>query len=224
MLFFSPILGQAFQELGITPQHALAVVMSAVGIYITFLLFIRIFGQRVLTAMSTFDVVVTVMLGAVAGRVILGDPPSLVSGILGLATLFVLEAVFGQVRTHFRFHRVLNSPPRLLMAGSEVLDRNLRHAHITRTELDGALRRAGIRSYGEVACVLQESDGGVSVLRRGVPIDPQLLAGVRELELIPVELVGHNRPGGGSTTSSAKSGTAGGPLESDAPRRGPREG
>ena len=59
-------------ELGITSAHAIVVVLSAVGIYVAVLVFVRIFGQRVLTAMSTFDVVITVMLGAVAGRVILG--------------------------------------------------------------------------------------------------------------------------------------------------------
>lgn len=199
----SSFAGQVLQELGTTGPHAVSVVISGVGIYLAFLLFIRIFGQRVLTAMSTFDVVVTVMLGAVAGRVILGDPPSLANGVLGLATLFILEAVFGQLRSYFHFHRMLNSPPRLLMAGAEVLDRNLKRAHITRSELDGALRRAGIRSYGEVACVLHEPGGQVSVLRRGVPVDPQLLVGVREADLIPSHLMGRDWPPGGSTAGTA---------------------
>lgn len=184
---------QVLQELGITWPHAIAVVLSAIGIYMAFLLFVRIFGQRVLMAMSTFDVVVTVMLGSVAGRVILGHPPSLTSGILGLAMLFVLEAIFGQLRSSLRVHRFLNSPARLLMAGSEVLDTNLKRSHITRFELNGALRRAGIRSYGEVACVLHESDGNISVLRRGMPIDPALLVNVQDAGRIPSEFVG-DRP------------------------------
>jgi uncharacterized membrane protein YcaP (DUF421 family) len=180
---------QLIEELGITGAHALAVVLSAVGIYLAFLLFVRIFGQRVLMAMSTFDVVVTVMLGSVAGRVILGHPPTLTSGILGLATLFVLEAGFGQLRSSLRVQRLMNSPARLLMIGPQIQDKWLKRSHITLGELHGALRKAGIRSYDEIACVLQEPGGGISVLRRGVPIDPQLLADVAGTDRIPAEFL-----------------------------------
>lgn len=178
---------QIAQELGITWPHAVAVVLSAVGIYLTFLLFVRIFGQRVLMAMSTFDVVVTVMLGSVAGRVILGHPPTLVSGILGLGTLFLLEAVFGRLNSSIRVNRLMNSPARLLMVGSEVQEKTLKRSRITAGELQGALRRAGIRSYQEIACVLHEPGGGISVLRRGVPIDPRLLADVPGADKVPAE-------------------------------------
>ncbi|MDN5699197.1 MAG: DUF421 domain-containing protein [Kocuria sp.] len=180
---------QLFEELGITGSHAIAVVLSAVGIYVAFLLFVRIFGQRVLMAMSTFDVVVTVMLGSVAGRVILGHPPTLTSGILGLATLFILEAVFGQLRSSMRVHKLMNSPARLLMIGPEIQEKTLKRSHITIWELHGALRRAGVRSYEEIACVLHEPGGGISVLRRGVPIDPQLLTDVAGADRIPAEFL-----------------------------------
>ena len=176
-------------ELGITPTHAIAVVLSAVGIYVAFLVFVRIFGQRVLTAMSTFDVVITVMLGAVAGRVILGHPPTLMSGVLGLGTLFLLEVVFGHLGTRARWQRVFNSPARLLMIGDRVDEQALRRAHITHPELNGALRRAGVRSYREVACVLHEPGGGISVLRRGVPIDRRILADVAGADRIPEQFL-----------------------------------
>lgn len=184
---------QLIEELGITGAHALAVVLSAVGIYLAFLLFVRIFGQRVLMAMSTFDVVVTVMLGSVAGRVILGHPPTLTSGILGLATLFVLEAGFGQLRSSLRVQRLMNSPARLLMIGPQIQDKWLKRSHITLGELHGALRKAGIRSYDEIACVLQEPGGGISVLRRGVPIDPQLLTNVAGADRIPAEFLAERK-------------------------------
>ena len=180
-------------ELGITLPHAVGVVLSAAGIYVVFLVFVRLLGQRVLSAMSTFDVVVTVMLGAVAGRVILGHPPTLASGVLGLATLFLLEAVFGQLGTRPRLQRLFNAPTRLLMVGDQVQEAELRRSHITRSELHGALRRAGVRSYGEVACVLHESGGGISVLRRGVPVDRHLLSDVVGVERIPDEFLAPER-------------------------------
>ena len=125
--------------------------------------------------MSTFDVVVTVMLGAVAGRVILGHPPTFASGVVGLSTLFLLEVLFGSLGARDRWRRVLNAPARVLMASDRLDQKAPRRAHITGSELNGALRRAGVRPVSEVACAVHEPGGGLSVLRRGVPIDPELL-------------------------------------------------
>lgn len=182
------------ERLGITAPHALAVVLCAVGIYLVFLVLVRVFGQRVLSGMSTFDVIVTVMLGAVAGRVVLGDPPTLVAGALGLGTLFVLEAAFGRLRSGTRGAALVNARAVLLMAGDQVLERNLRRAHVVETELFGALRRAGVRHLGEVACVVFEPSGTISVLRRGAPVDPRLLEGVRDAGLVPAELLDLSPP------------------------------
>lgn len=182
-------------RLGVDAPGALAVVLSAVGIYLAFLLMVRLFGQRVLSRLSTFDVVVAVMLGAVAGRVVLGDTPTLVAGVLGLGTLFALEAGFGQLRSGIRVSALMNNRAVLLVAGDRVLKANLRRVHVVEAELFGALRRAGIRNLGEIACVIFEASGTISVLRRGAPVDPRLLEGVRDGHLVPRELL--QEPGTG---------------------------
>lgn len=177
------------ERLGLTLEQGIAVVISAVGIYLVFLLLVRLFGQRVLSGLGTFDIVVTVMLGAVAGRVILGHPPTLAAGALGLTTLFLLEATFGHIRGTLRGARLLTSEPVVLMVGEHELPEAMHRTHVTDLELHTALRRAGIRNRSEVACVIMEPTGALSVLRRGIPIDPDLLRGVRHADLIPPELV-----------------------------------
>src|SRR5699024_1766830 len=109
------------ERLGIGPTHAVAVVVSAVGIYLAFLVLVRVFGARVLTGMGTFDVVVVITIGAVADRVILGHPPTLAAGVIGLLCLFAMEAAFGEARRTIRGARWVNAGPVLLMAGPEVL-------------------------------------------------------------------------------------------------------
>ena len=184
------------ERLGLNLEQGVAVVISAVGIYLVFLLLVRLFGQRVLSGLGTFDIVVTVMLGAVAGRVILGHPPTLAAGALGLFTLFLLEATFGHIRGTLRGARLLTSEPVVLMIGERELPEAMRRTHVTDLELHTALRRAGIRNRSEVACVIMEPTGALSVLRRGIAIDPDLLRGVRHADLIPQELVDgdHDRP------------------------------
>lgn len=175
-------------RLGVGPTHALAVVLSAIGIYLAFLVLVRLFGARVLTGMGTFDVVVVITVGAVSGRVILGHPPTLSAGVIGLFCLFTMEAAFGEVRRTLRGARWVNTPPVLLMAGDETLARNLRATHVTVPELSASLRQAGVRHPGEVACAVFEATGRISVVRSGELLDPEMLAGVRDAERIPKEL------------------------------------
>lgn len=178
-----------WERLAVTPLEALAVVLSAIGMYFTFIVLIRLLGQRVLATMSSFDLAAVIALGAVAGRAILGYTPTLGAGIIGVATLVTLQALTGRFRQTSFGASLVSSRPLLLMAGAQVLHQNLRRAHMVEGELYSKLRLAGIRAAGEVACVILESTGTVTVLRRGELIDPALLEGIRDTQLIPPELV-----------------------------------
>ncbi|WP_068427429.1 DUF421 domain-containing protein [Piscicoccus intestinalis] len=164
--------------LGITAEQALDVVLSAVGMYAAFLVMVRLFGARVLARMTTFDLVVTLMLGAVAGRVILGNTPVLAAGVVGLGTLLVLEVVVGRLRTIRRFDAWLTPAPILIIADGQLLDAGLRRAHLSQSEVAAALRERGFRHVDEVAYGIFESTGVISLLRPGRDVDPALLVDV----------------------------------------------
>lgn len=165
-------------QLDLSWQEAASVVVSTVGIYLTFVVLLRLVGQRALANMSSFDLAAATAIGAVMGRVILGYTPTLVAGVIGLMTLFGLQALFVCLRRNRRADAALTNLPLLLMANGELLEHNLRRAHIIEDELKGKLRLAGIRRYEDVACVILERTGAVSVLHRGETISEELLADV----------------------------------------------
>ncbi|MCX0277893.1 DUF421 domain-containing protein [Nocardia zapadnayensis] len=170
--------------LGIELWRIPLVVLSAIAIYLTFLVFVRIFGARVLAVTSSFDVVVTIMFGAVAGRVILGHPPTLAAGVIGLFTLMAAEAVFGAVRNWRGMRRVLESTGVVVMAHGRVVDEHLRRSHVTYSDIMAALRARGVPNPDLVQCVILESTGGLSVFDSGEPVDPRILDGVVGAELV----------------------------------------
>ena len=174
-----------WSEFGLNWVDAVRVVMSSIVFYVAVLLLVRFLGQRTLANLSSFDLAAIIALGAVIGRAILGDTPTLVAGLLGLATLLSLQAVTGQLRRSSKVARVVNSPAVLLMVGTRLLEDNLTRSHIIASEVYSQLRLAGIRSLHEVACVILEPTGQISVLRRGETIDPMLLADVVGGELVP---------------------------------------
>lgn len=163
----------------ITLPEAIAVVVSAIGIYLVFLLYVRLFGARVLAPISTFDGVMVIMLGGLAARVILMNVPVLPAGILGLGTLFILEAVFGELRSRAFGNRLLNQRPTAVLVNGEPMDAALHAVHLSRDELMSSLRQAGVRRLSEVQLAVFEPHGRISVLRAGEAIDAELIADVK---------------------------------------------
>jgi len=172
------------RDLGLSWQQAVLVVMSTAAIYVTFVVLIRLIGQRALSSRSSFDFAAVIALGAVAGRVILGYTPTLLAGVIGLTSLFALQAGLGILRRFAWVDNAMSNRPLLLMADGRLLPENLRKAHLIEDELRAQLRQAGIRRYSDVACVILERTGAISVLAAGTAIGPELLADVRGVEAL----------------------------------------
>ena len=107
-----------------------------------------------LTSRTSFDTAAVIALGAVAGRAVLGRTPTLLGGVVGLSSLFAVEAAFGLLRRNMRVEHAINNSPMLLMADGHILDENLRKARLVEDDLRAQLRRAGVLPYADVAYVI----------------------------------------------------------------------
>ena len=182
--------------LWLSPLEALAVVLATTGMYLGMVALVRLLGQRVLSGMSSFDLVAVIAFGSIIGRAALGETPVLGGGLVALTTLLTVQGLIGVLRRRGGLQKVVSAPPMLLMAGSAVIEENMRRCHVLPGELQSRLRMAGIRHYGEVATVTFEPSGTISVVRRGEPVDPLLLSGVVGAAQVPQELlVDRHTPG-----------------------------
>lgn len=172
-------------RLGISWTEAALVIVSAVAVYAVFTVLVRLLGQRTIARMTTFDVLVVLVLGSVAGRVITGYTPSLAAGVLGLVVLFVAHLAVQRIAFCRPWSRVLRGRPVLLMAAGVAVDEHLHRTGITPSDLRAVLRVKGIRSADDVACVVLEAAGELSVVQEGALLDRALFADVLGVELIP---------------------------------------
>lgn len=175
--------------LWITPTEAIAVFLSTTAMYVAMVVLVRLLGQRMLSGMSSSDLAAVVAFGAILGRASLGEAPVLGGGLVALLTLVGVQALAGALRVTKIGARAVTTRPVLLMADGQVLERQLRRAHVSPAELQSRLRIAGVRRYDEVAAVVHEPTGAISVLRRGEPIDPRLISGVVGADLVPQGLL-----------------------------------
>ncbi|HEX4251670.1 MAG TPA: YetF domain-containing protein [Pseudonocardia sp.] len=162
-------------ELGITPLRALDVVISTVVIYLVFIVLVRLAGQRTLAAMSNYDIVCAIAVGAVLGRTALLATPTLGTGVVGLVTLFVMQRLLGVAHRYPLYRALFDRTPVLLMVGGELRVAEMRRARVTEDELNQRLRLAGITRLEQVGCVVFERNGQISVLRRDPGLEPRLL-------------------------------------------------
>ena len=164
--------------LGIELWRIPIVIVSAIVIYLVLLLLLRLFGARVLSGLTGFDIIVSITLGAVAGRVILGHPPTLSAGIIGLVTLLCCEAICGLVRSNIRIHRSLNTQPTVVLAHGQPQPDLMRKAHVTTQDIMSSIRREGFANLQQARCIILEPSGVMSVLDYSSALDPEVLHGV----------------------------------------------
>lgn len=140
------------------------VILSAIGIYISLILFTRIAGLRSFSKMSGFDFAVTVALGSVIASTILTKDPPLLQAIIALASLYSIQMGVAKLRESNFAQYFLDNKPILLMQGTEMIEENMKKAKVSRSDILGKLREANVTQIKQVKAVVMETTGDVSVL------------------------------------------------------------
>ena len=173
------------ERLGASWETIGTIVVSAVLVYAAVIVLTRLAGLRSLAKMSSFDFAATVAVGSTVASTALGSTP-LVNGVVALSMLYGLQYLIATLRRKNAFRGAIDNEPMLLMAGSEVIEGNLRHARVSREELWSQLRLAGVFHCEQVRAVILETTGDMSILTGDRPFDPLLLQGVRGAERLQV--------------------------------------
>ncbi len=142
-------------------------IVRAAIVYVFLLAALRLTGKRQLGQMSSFDLVVLLIISNVVQNAMIGNDNSLTGGLIGAATILLLNYVIARlVVTNKGTERLIEGSPTLLIHNGKVIDANLRHELLTREELMAALRRQGILSVDEVRVALLEETGAITAVRR----------------------------------------------------------
>ena len=166
------------EQFEISPETAATVVVTTVCIYLAFIVLVRLVGPRSLSSLSSFDFACMIAFGAVLGRTVLLEDPSLMIGVVALLSFFAMQGLLGILRQSRRLDRWINGPPVVLVAKGNLLPENMRRAHVVEDEIRYVLRRAGVRRLQDVHCVVLERNGSLTVVPDDPDLDPWLLEDV----------------------------------------------
>lgn len=142
----------------------LAIIITAVGIYISLILFTRIAGNRSFSKMSSFDFAMTVAIGSLLSTTILSPTVSFSDGLVGLIIIYLLQISAALLRRYNWFKSLIDNTPLLLMDGENILHQNLKIARVAEDDLRSKLREANVIELKEVRAVVFETTGDISVI------------------------------------------------------------
>lgn len=133
--------------------------------YVSLILALRLAGKRALAKLNAFDFVVTVALGSTLATVLLSSDVAFLEGGLAFAMLALLQWAVSRLSIRWpAFRKLVRSQPRLLLENGHYLAQAMADERITEDEIEAVVRSAGFGRLDEVAAVVLETDGSLSVI------------------------------------------------------------
>jgi uncharacterized membrane protein YcaP (DUF421 family) len=126
---------------------------------------LRLAGKRELAQLNPFDLVVLLTLSNTVQNAIIGDDTSVTGGIIGAATLlvinyFVVRLLYG----HQKIEKIVEGDEDVLVENGQVKTERLKDELITLAELEVAAHRQGFASLRDVERAVLEPGGAVSFI------------------------------------------------------------
>jgi uncharacterized membrane protein YcaP (DUF421 family) len=148
-------------------------VIRTVIVYAFLLIGLRLAGKRELTQLNPFDLVVLLLLSNTVQNAIIGEDNSLAGGILGAATLLVLNGALVRLLFHWGKLDKIEGKPDVLIRNGRVVRPHLERELITLAELEAAARRQGLESLAHVKHCRLETGGALTFIPKHPTDDEQ---------------------------------------------------
>jgi uncharacterized membrane protein YcaP (DUF421 family) len=145
------------------PQLGLVAGKAAL-MYVMALVALRAGQRRTLAQWTIIDFITAVAIGAIVGRTALAGTQSFITGAVALVALVVAHRVASVLRFNPWFARVVDHRVRVLVEHGRVRKDQLRICGLTDDDLYAEMRQEGVFSLSDVALVLYEVKGGLTIV------------------------------------------------------------
>lgn len=140
--------------------------LRGAGVYLGLLVLLRLLGKRSFDEMTTFDIVVLMLVGGTLRTAIIGEDKSPWAAIIGVLAIFLLDKTIAWTCARWpTFDRVVEGKDSLLARDGKIVGGALRRHDMSEQAFYRVLREKGLREAGDAAEVRLEANGKVSVLK-----------------------------------------------------------
>jgi uncharacterized membrane protein YcaP (DUF421 family) len=147
--------------------NSLQMVCRAVVCFFLTLLFIRVAGIRTFGKRTAFDNVITIMLGSIFSRVVVGASPFIATTLACLAFVLVHRVLAWAALYSDAVGWVVKGEKSTLYSDGQRNERNMRKARVSEKDLRESVRHAIHEdSLEHVKEIIQERNGEISVVKK----------------------------------------------------------
>jgi uncharacterized membrane protein YcaP (DUF421 family) len=138
-------------------------VARSIIVYLFLVILLRVAGKRTLGQITSFDLVVLLLLSNTVQNAIIGNDNSLTGGLIGAVVLVVFNYIIVRmVYNHRKAERALEGGTTILMHHGQFRDDVMKRQLITHAELQAAARRQGIARMSDIRVARLETGGSVT--------------------------------------------------------------
>lgn len=154
-----------------TSWHSLLRILVTGGLtYVSVVVILRLSGKRTLAKLNAFDLVVTVALGSTLASALLDKSVTLADSVLAISLLVLLQFIVTKMTLASNLiEKLVKAKPSIVVWKGEILEEQARRERLAHHEIKAAVRAAGLSDLGETVAVVLETDGSLSVIKRGGP-------------------------------------------------------
>jgi len=180
-------------------------VLRPVLIYAFLLVGLRLAGKRELAQLNPFDFIVLMTLSNTVQNAIIGDDNTVVGGMIGAASLLILNyLVVRFVRSNRRLQRLLGGRGEVLVKDGKIQQAHIDREMISKAELIAAAHKQGINSLHDVEYCVLEPTGTLSFTqKRPTPETARHEELVALLQRMSAELAALRAPGATGGTAQS---------------------
>ena len=141
-------------------------VLRAAIVYLALLLIFRVTGKRTMSQVTTFDLVLLLIISEATQQALLGEDFSITMSVLVVITLVGLDRLADFLGWRFpRLGRVIDGTPVVLIEHGRPLESRLHQHHIRMDEvLQQARSTQGLRRADEIDYAILERSGAISII------------------------------------------------------------
>ncbi|POP44270.1 hypothetical protein CHU32_02355 [Superficieibacter electus] len=143
-------------------------IIRAVAIYLVLLVVFKIAGRRTLLQMTSFDLILLLIISEATQQALLGNDFSITGAALTIITLVVIDMLFGMVKKYVSgAESMIDGSPVILVENGELLYEKMKLADISCDDIMASARNnQGIYKIADIKFAILERNGHISIITK----------------------------------------------------------
>ncbi|HEF0024107.1 TPA: DUF421 domain-containing protein [Citrobacter amalonaticus] len=141
-------------------------VLRALAIYLILLVVFKIAGRRALLQMTSFDLILLLIISEATQQALLGNDFSVTGAMLTIVTLVTIDILFGFIKKQmYGAESALDGSPVILLEHGEPLMEKMKMVDVSLDDILVAARQSqGITEPGRIKYAILERNGHISII------------------------------------------------------------